>query len=104
MPFPRLQLHYRKKLITLSGSKYVVANLVQKRDSDKYIVHIVNYHRPVKNIRVTVNLTGLVESVGEIAVLSPDATQPEIINKSYKNNILTLTLDELDIYALVTLN
>jgi hypothetical protein len=62
------------RVITIPGTNYVAANIVKKTDSDRIIVHFVNYNTPLKNVRVNVNLDGVLKQIDNkrIKVLSPD--------------------------------
>ena len=39
-------------LISIKGVNYVAANIVRKKDRDQYVIHFVNYSRPLKNVRI----------------------------------------------------
>ena len=49
-------------LISIKGTKYVAANIVKKKGKNQYIVHFVNYGKPLKNVEVSVNLEGIAKN------------------------------------------
>ena len=93
-------------LITLKGADYVVANVVQKRGTDQYILHFVNYDKPIKNLRVKVNLNGFIKEIdkNKIKLVSPDAgaAQPKILNIS--KDSAEFIIPDLNIYSVVVIN
>jgi hypothetical protein len=94
-----------KPLISINNSRYIAANVVLKRDTDKYILHFVNYDKPVKNIEVRFNLSDFSDKVSEnIQLLSPDDVPKAVKNIVIHNNIVSFTLPDLDIYDVVVVN
>jgi hypothetical protein len=92
-------------LISLKDVQYVAANIVHKRDTDKYILHFVNYNKPIKNIQVKINLDGFTENLNEnIRLFSPDNVLKEVKNVSVEQNALKFELPELKIYDVVVIN
>jgi hypothetical protein len=92
-------------LISLKGSQYVAANVVNKRETDQYILHFVNYNTPVKNIKVRFNLSDFSDKVSnKIQLLSPDNVTKSVKNVVIHNNTISFTLPELDIYTVVVIN
>jgi hypothetical protein len=94
------------QLITLPGSSYVATNVVKKTDTGRVILHFVNYNTPLKNVRVHVNLEGVVEQIDpkSLQLLSPDgrARQPDAT--TVHGTQLEFVLPELDVYDVVTIN
>jgi hypothetical protein len=94
-----------EQIISLEGSPYVVANVVHKRDTDRFVLHFVNYDNPVKNIRVKVNLDGFTEKLaGEAQLISPDEVPKEVKNIIVHNKTISFTIPNLDIYNVVEIN
>ena len=92
-------------LISLKDSRYVAANVVNKRESDQYILHFVNYNTPVKNLEVRFNLSDFSDKVSnKIQLLSPDDVQKSVKDVVIHNNTISFTLPELDIYNVVVIN
>jgi hypothetical protein len=92
-------------LISIKNSRYIAANVVHKRNTDKYILHFVNYDMPVKNIDVKFNLSDFSDKVSNmIQLLSPDDVPKSVKNVVIHNNTISFTLPELDIYDIVVIN
>jgi len=92
-------------LISVKDSRFVAANVVQKRGTDQYILHFVNYDRPVKNINVRLNLNGFSDRLSQnIQLLSPDDVPKNVKNVIIHNNTIFFTLPGLDIYDVVVIN
>ena len=90
-------------IISLSGAKYVAANVAHKKGTDRYFLHFVNYDKPQKNIRVRVNLGDKVNNVTRDAIrlYSPDDVPLKLKSLSIKNGRIEFTLPVLDIYNVV---
>lgn len=95
-----------KQVITLSGTQYVAANVVRKTDSDRLILHFVNYHTPLANVRVNLNLDGVVKHIDgkRIQLFSPDAGIAQIGEVSLRETQVEFVLPKLDVYDVVTIN
>ncbi len=95
-----------EQVITIPGTNYVAANVVKKTDSERVILHFVNYHKPLNNVRVTVNLDGTVKQIDtkRIRLLSPDGQQIELKDVSVRGTRLDFVLPSLDVYDVVTVN
>src|SRR5690242_4480366 len=52
-----------EQVVTITGTQYVAANVVRKTDSDRVILHFVNYHTPLTNVHVSVNLDGVLKRI-----------------------------------------
>jgi len=92
-------------LISLKDNRYVAVNVVNKRETDQYILHFVNYNTPVKNIEVRFNLSDFSDKVSnKIQLLSPDKVTTSVKNVVIHNNTISFTLPELDIYNVVLIN
>jgi hypothetical protein len=95
-----------EQVITIPGTNYVAANVVRKTDSDRIIVHFVNYNTPLKNVRVSVNLDGVLKQIDNkrIKVLSPDGGAKAIEVLSVRGAKVEFVLPELDVYDVVVIN
>jgi len=95
-----------EQLVQIHETKYVAANLVRKINSDRVILHLVNYHTPLKNVRVSVNLEGIVKQIDarRIRLYSPDRDATELFATSLRGNSVEFVLPELDVYDIVTIN
>jgi len=93
-------------LISIKGVNYVAANIVRKKDRDQYIIHFVNYSRPLKNVRICVNLDGIVKKMDKkrIHLFSPDSVPQEVKGVWIRNKVLEFTLPVLEIYDVVSIN
>ncbi len=93
-------------LISISDAKYVAANLVHKNGSKRYVLHFVNYDKPLQNVRVKVNLDGypVKFSKNKISLLSPDAVPLKVADIAVKGKTLEFALPQLTIYDVVVLN
>ena len=93
-------------LITLKGAKYVIANIVKKKGTDRIILHFVNYSESVENVRVQVNLEGFVDRISKenIRLLSPDQVPKEVKGLSIKGKKVEFTIPKLEIYNVVVIN
>ncbi|HEX4919998.1 MAG TPA: hypothetical protein VFV92_04585, partial [Candidatus Bathyarchaeia archaeon] len=95
-----------EQVITIPGTNYVAANVVRKTDSDRIIVHFVNYNTPLKNVRVSMNLDGVLKQIDNkrIKVLSPDGGAKAIEVLSVRGAKVEFVLPELDVYDVVVIN
>jgi GTP-binding protein EngB required for normal cell division len=95
-----------EQVITIPGTNYVAANVVKKTDSERVILHFVNYHTPLKNVRVSVNLDGVIKQIDSkrIQLFSPDGGVTEIEVASVRGTKVEFVLPELDVYDVVTIN
>ncbi|MBZ5615754.1 MAG: hypothetical protein LAO23_17245 [Acidobacteriia bacterium] len=95
-----------EQVITIPGTNYVAANVVKKTDSERVILHCVNYHTPLQNVRVSVNLDGVVKQIDtkRIRLLSPDGQPMELKDVSVRGTRLDFVLPSLDVYDVVTVN
>ena len=95
-----------EQVITVAGTNYVAANVVKKTDGDRVILHFVNYHTPVKNVRVRVNLDGVVEQIDSkrIKLFSPDGDAKDVEVASVRGTQVEIVLPELEVYDVVTIN
>jgi hypothetical protein len=101
-----LQKLNREPLITLQNAPYVISNIVKKQDSDKIIVHFINYEKSLSNIKVTLNLGDFVNSVNNSSLLlmSPDDVAKTLNNVKVTGKKVEFTMPTLEIYNVVTIN
>ncbi len=97
---------YPEPLITLENSEYVITNLVKKAESERVILHLVNYAAPIEDLKVIVNLDGVVNKIkGEdIYILTPDSVLKKLHAISVKGKSVQFTIPRLDIYDIITMN
>jgi hypothetical protein len=95
-----------EQIVALSGAKYVAANVVKKTNSDRIVLHFVNYHNPAQNIRVSVILDGVVKQIDKnmVRLLSPDDGAKPLKAVSVRGTRLDFILPNLDVYDVVTIN
>jgi len=93
-------------LIILENADYVIANIVKKRETDRIILHFVNYSQPVKNLKIKINLEGFVNTIKKesVSLLSPDDVGKIVNNIFVEGNKMEFTIPELDIYDIVIIN
>ena len=91
-------------LVTLQGAPYVAANLVKKNSQNRYVLHLVNYDKPLKNVRVKVNLEGVSEGINakSLKLLSPDAVPKEVTITHATAKSVEFVVPVLDVYDVVT--
>ena len=95
-----------EQVITIPGASYVVANVVRKTDSDRVIVHFVNYNTPLKNVRVSLNLEGVLKQIDakRIKAFSPDGDAQAIEVSPVRGAKVEFVLPQLDVYDVVVIN
>ncbi len=95
-----------EQVITIPETKYVAANVVKKTDSNRVIVHFVNYHTPLKNVRVTVNLDGVIPQIDSqrIQLFSPDGGMTQVKVAAVRGTRVEFVLPDLDVYDVVAIN
>ena len=93
-------------LITLTSAPYVAANVVRKRGTDRLVIHFVNYDKPLRGVRVRLNLEELPVKLNRKKVqgFSPDLVQLPLEQLSIKGKVLEFILPELDVYNVVVVN
>lgn len=95
-----------EQVVTIPGTQYVAANVVRKTDSNRVILHFVNYHTPLTNVHVSVNLEGVAKRIDSkrIQLFSPDGGATDIVAASVRGTRVELVLPKLDVYDVVTIN
>lgn len=93
-------------LITMEGAKYVIANVVGKKGTDKIILHLINYSEHLDNIKIKVNLEGYVNNINKesITLYSPDNVPKIIKDISVNGKKIEFTIPGLEIYDVVVIN
>jgi len=101
-----LQKLYGEQLITLQNAPYVISNIVKKQDSDKIIIHFINYEKNLRNVKVTLNLEDFVNSIdaNSLSLLSPDDVEKTVENVRIAGKTVEFTMPALEIYNVVTIN
>jgi hypothetical protein len=95
-----------KRIILLDNVEYVLANVVRKLGSDQVIIHLVNYLNTVKDLRIRLNLEGVVDAVNanKIKIYTPDHAKNKLHSIEVKDKNIQFTLSDLDIYNIVVIN
>lgn len=95
-----------EQVITIPGARYVAANVVKKTDSGRVILHFVNYHTPLQNVKVKLNLEGVAKRIDSrrIQLFSPDAGISEVEAASVRGTQVEFVLPRLDVYDIVTID
>jgi hypothetical protein len=90
--------------VSIGDARYVIANLVKKNSQNRYVLHLVNYDKPVKNVRVKVNLEGVAEAINAkgLRLLSPDAVPKELKVTKASAKAVEFVVPALDVYSVVT--
>jgi hypothetical protein len=93
-------------LVALEGARYVAANLVKKNHQNRYVLHLVNYDKPVKNLKVKLNLEGVAEAVNAkgLRLLSPDAVPKELKVTKASGKAVEFVVPALDVYDVITID
>jgi gamma-glutamylcyclotransferase (GGCT)/AIG2-like uncharacterized protein YtfP len=70
------------------------------------LAHLMNYDKPALNIRVGLNLDGVVKQIDKdkIRLLSPDGGARQPIEVSARGSWLQFVVPNLDVYDVVTIN
>lgn len=94
--------------LNLQPRGYVLAQLTRKPDGRTWILHLLNYNHqvPAKNIKVRLDLSGLVQDLSrwDVKVLSPDAAQPQLADLSLHGSVAEFTVGRIEHYTVVTLS
>ena len=94
--------------LNLEPRGYVMGQLTQKPDGRTLILHLLNYdyHAPTENVRVHLELSGLIEDLSnwEVKVLSPDSGQPRVDGLSLHGSVGEFILRRIEHYTVVILS
>jgi Glycoside-hydrolase family GH114 len=94
--------------LSLEPRGYVLGQLTQKPDGRTLILHLLNYNQqvPAKNVKVRLDLGGLVQDLSrwDVKVLSPDAAEPQFADLSLHGSVCEFTLSRIQHYTVVTLS
>jgi hypothetical protein len=95
-----------RRIIQLEGAEYVLANVARKTGTDQVIIHFVNYLDAVKNLRIRLNLEGVVDSVvkDKIKFYSPDHAENKLNSIEVNGKSIEFSISDLEIYDMVVLN
>ena len=93
-------------LVTVEGARYVAANLVRKQNQKRFILHLVNYDRPVQNVDVKVNLDGIADGIdpASLRLYSPDSVPKTVKVMKAGDKSVEFQVPELDVYSIITIN
>ncbi len=93
-------------LVTVEGAGYIAANLVRKQNQKRFILHLVNYDRPVRDLRVKINLEGIADAIdpASLRLYSPDAVSKAVKVTKASGKSLEFQVPELDVYDVITIN
>ena len=91
--------------VTVQNGPYVISNLV-KQKSGRLIFHLVNYEKPVDNLTVKLDLTGVVNKVDpkSFRMYTPDDVPAEIKDLTVQGTAVSFTVPRLAIYNVVAFN
>jgi hypothetical protein len=93
--------------LSLEAHSYVLGQLTRNANGRTLILHLLNYdHHPAENVKVRLDLSGLVEDLSrwEVKVLSPDAAEPKVTDLSLHGSVSEFTLNGIEHYTVVTLS
>ena len=95
-----------ESLITLQNTKYVAANIVQKRGTNRVIVYLVNYDKPLQDVKIRLNLEGYIPKIDKkkLKLYTPDPVSTEIRDMKIEGRQLELTVPNLEVYQVLTIN
>ncbi len=93
-------------VVTIEGASHVAANLVRKQNQKRFILHLVNYDRPVQNLTVKINLDGIADAIdpGSLRLYSPDAVPKTVKVIKAAGRSVELQVPELDVYDVITID
>jgi hypothetical protein len=93
-------------LVTVEGARYVAANLVRKQNQKRFILHLVNYDRPVQNLTVKINLDGIADAIdpGSLRLYSPDSVSKTVKVIKAGGRSVEFLVPALDVYNVITIN
>jgi len=94
-------------LVTLANEKYVVSNLMKKKNDNVFILHLLNYEHntPEKNVKVALDLSDFAHSLNgyTVSAFSPDG-DPELRDVKIKGGTCEFTIDRIEHYAVVVVH
>ncbi|HSB17726.1 MAG TPA: hypothetical protein VLE22_24975 [Bryobacteraceae bacterium] len=91
-------------LVMVEGAPYVAANLAKKNRQNRFFLHLVNYDRPLKDVRVKVNLDGIAESINAkgLRLYSPDAVPKTVNVTRATGKSVEFVVPALEVYDVIT--
>jgi hypothetical protein len=94
------------RIIKLSDSEFILANVVKKKGTKQVIVHFVNYSDKIEKLKVNLNLEGVVDTISEdnIKFYSPDHAVNKLHSIDVNDKIIEFILSDLEIYDIVVIN
>jgi len=93
-------------LVQLSNAPFVAANLVRKASTNRFILHLVNYDKPLQNVRVRLDLAGMAKKIDrkKVYCVSPDQPAGTAVQVTGQGSVLEFTLPALEVYNVVVIN
>jgi hypothetical protein len=93
-------------LVAVEGANYVAANLVRKQNQKQFILHLVNYDTPVKDLKVRVNLDGVANAInpGSLHLYSPDLVPTTVLVIKANGKMVEFQVPVLEVYDVITFN
>ena len=93
-------------VVTIEGASHVAANLVRKQSQKRFILHLVNYDRPVQNLTVKINLDGIADAIdpGSLRLYSPDSVSKTVKVIKATGKSVEFQVPELDVYDVITID
>jgi hypothetical protein len=70
------------------------------------IVYLVNYDKPLQNVKIKLNLEGYIPKIDKkkLKLYSPDPVSTEIRDVNIDGRQLELTIPHLEVYQVLTIN
>ena len=94
------------RMLKLGKSEYVMANIVKKRGTERVIIHFLNYLDKVGELKVSLNLEGVVDTINKekINFYSPDHAENKLKSIEVNGNNIEFTISDLEVYDMVVIN
>jgi hypothetical protein len=94
------------RIVKLGKSEYVMVNIVKKRGTNQVIIHFLNYLDMVGELKVSLNLDGVVDTINQerINFYSPDHVENKLNLIEVNGNNIGFTISDLKIYDIVVIN
>ncbi len=92
-------------LVSLTNAPWVASNLVRKNGTNRFILHLVNYDKPLQNVQVRLDLAGFTGKIDrkKVVCYSPDREGSWVIPATGKGSVLEFTLPALEVYDVVVI-
>jgi hypothetical protein len=95
-----------RRIISFGNTEYVLANVVQKTDSNQIIIHLVNYLSTIKKLKVKLDLDRIAIKIDQdkVRIYSPDGVPKQLEEIAVTGHQVTFVVPELNIYHVVVIN